>query len=75
MKRRQQGTSAYYSIADKMVFELCDMVCSRLRDRLEAQAGAFGARLRAIERGEKLRDAEKRRSAASVPVRALRLAR
>jgi len=47
VKRRQQGTSVYYSIADAMVFELCDMVCSRLRDRLEAQVGALNARVRA----------------------------
>jgi len=47
VKRRQQGTSAYYSIADPMVFELCDMICSRLRDRLEAQVGALNARVRA----------------------------
>jgi DNA-binding transcriptional ArsR family regulator len=37
VRRRQVGTSAYYSIADEMVFEMCEMVCSRLRDRLEAQ--------------------------------------
>jgi DNA-binding transcriptional ArsR family regulator len=43
IKRRQVGTSALYSIADEMVFELCEMVCSRLRDRLEAQAGALRA--------------------------------
>lgn len=47
VKRRQQGTSVYYSIADAMVFELCDMICSRLRDRLEAQVGALNARVRA----------------------------
>ncbi len=41
IKRRQVGTSARYSIADEMVFELCEMVCSRLRDRLEAQASAL----------------------------------
>jgi DNA-binding transcriptional ArsR family regulator len=41
IKRRQAGTSARYSIADEMVFELCEMVCSRLRVRLEAQAGAL----------------------------------
>src|SRR5712675_1805196 len=40
VKRRQQGTTVYYSIADAMVSELCDMICSRLRDRLEAQVGA-----------------------------------
>jgi DNA-binding transcriptional ArsR family regulator len=43
VKRRQQGTSAYYAIADQMVFELCDMICTRLRDRLEAQVGALRA--------------------------------
>jgi DNA-binding transcriptional ArsR family regulator len=46
VKRRQQGNSAYYAIADNMVFELCDMICSRLRDRLEAQVGALDARAR-----------------------------
>jgi DNA-binding transcriptional ArsR family regulator len=41
VKRRQQGTSVYYSIADEMVLELCDLICSRLRVRLEAQVGAL----------------------------------
>jgi len=43
VKRRQQGTTVYYSIADEMVFE---MICSRLHDRLEAQVGALKARMR-----------------------------
>lgn len=47
VKRRPQGTNVYYSIADAMVFELCDMICSRLRDRLEAQVGALNAPARA----------------------------
>jgi DNA-binding transcriptional ArsR family regulator len=46
VKRRQQGTVVYYSIADEMVLELCDMICSRLRDRLEAQVGALRSRMR-----------------------------
>lgn len=46
VKRRQQGTSVYYSIADEMVLELCDLICSRLRDRLEAQVGALKGRIR-----------------------------
>ena len=46
VKRRQQGTAIYYSIADAMVFELCEMICSTLRDRLKAQVGALNARLR-----------------------------
>ncbi|MGO9452590.1 MAG: ArsR/SmtB family transcription factor [Candidatus Binataceae bacterium] len=45
VERRQQGNSAYYSIADEMVFELCDMICSRLRERLEAQVGALNGRM------------------------------
>jgi DNA-binding transcriptional ArsR family regulator len=47
LNRRQQGTNAYYAIADTMVFELCEMICARLRESLEAQAGALGARIRA----------------------------
>ena len=46
VRRRQQGTTVYYSIADAMVSELCDMICSRLRDRLEAQVGALRPRMR-----------------------------
>lgn len=50
LQRRQQGNTAYYAIADAMVFELCDMICSRLRDRLEAQVGALNGRGRARTR-------------------------
>jgi DNA-binding transcriptional ArsR family regulator len=39
--RRQEGNTAYYSIADETVFELCDLVCSGLRQRLAAQASAL----------------------------------
>jgi len=46
LRRRQQGTTVYYSIADAMVSELCDMICSRLRNRLEAQVGALKPRVR-----------------------------
>lgn len=47
LQRRQQGNSVYYSIADEMVFELCDMICTRLRDRLETQVTALSGRIRA----------------------------
>ena len=50
LKRRQEGNTAFYGIADAMVFELCDMICSRLRDRLEAQVGALNGRARARAR-------------------------
>jgi DNA-binding transcriptional ArsR family regulator len=46
LDRRQQGTSIFYRIADPMVFELCEMVCSRLRERLEAQVGALNRSIR-----------------------------
>ena len=46
VKRRQQGTTVYYSIADEMVFELCEMICARLHDRLEAQVDALRVRMR-----------------------------
>ena len=41
--RRQQGSTANYSIADETVFELCELVCAGVRDRLESQVGAMGA--------------------------------
>jgi DNA-binding transcriptional ArsR family regulator len=50
LKRRRQGNTALYGIADAMVFELCDMICTRLRDRLEAQVGALNGRARARPR-------------------------
>lgn len=50
VKRRADGNSAFYSIADAMVFELCDIICSKLRDRLEAQVGALDARIEAQSR-------------------------
>lgn len=39
--RRQEGNTVYYAIADESVFQLCDVVCSSVRERLEAQAEAF----------------------------------
>ena len=48
--RRQEGNTVYCAIADKTVFELCDVVCSSLRQRLEAHAGAFGQTIKAARR-------------------------
>ncbi len=39
--RRRQGTSAYYRIADESVFELCDLVCGSIHDRLLAELEEF----------------------------------
>lgn len=47
VRRRQQGNSANYSIADETVFELCELVCDGVRGRLEAQVGALNRRMRA----------------------------
>ena len=35
--RRKQGTSAYYRIVDDSIFQLCDLVCGSIHDRLLAQ--------------------------------------
>ena len=39
--RRPDKNSAYYSIADDSVFELCEIVCGKLADRLLSQAQAL----------------------------------
>ena len=39
--RRQEGTTVYCFVADQSVLELCDVVCSSVRDRLQAQAEAL----------------------------------
>lgn len=46
--RRQEGSNAYYYIADPMIFELCEMVCSGMRQRLEQQIGALQRTARVI---------------------------
>lgn len=44
LERRQEGNTVYYSIGDETVYELCELVCSSIQGRLEAQASAFGGR-------------------------------
>jgi ArsR family transcriptional regulator len=39
--RRREGTSAYYSIIDDSVFDLCDNVCGGIENNLEAKRKAF----------------------------------
>lgn len=43
LNRRSEGTSAYYSVADELIFELCNLVCDRLASRIEQQAKYFRA--------------------------------
>lgn len=38
---RKEGLSTYCYIADPMVNELCEMMCQRLRDEMEAKARAL----------------------------------
>lgn len=44
--RRQDKNLVFYAITDPMVFELCEMVCERMQDRLLAQAGTLRRRSR-----------------------------
>ncbi len=41
--RRKQGLNAYYRIADKTVYELCDLVCGSIHDRLAADLDSFSS--------------------------------
>lgn len=50
LARRQEGNTVYCSIADESVFELCEVVCASLRERIGAQAGAFGHSLAPMRR-------------------------
>jgi DNA-binding transcriptional ArsR family regulator len=44
--RRQEGSAAYYRVADPVALELCDLVCNRLAIRLTDQARSLGGRAR-----------------------------
>jgi len=44
VKRRQRGNTVFCSTADPIVFELCEIICSRPHDWIEARVGAFRAR-------------------------------
>lgn len=39
--RRKQGLKAYYRITDETVFELCDLVCGSIQDRLLGELERF----------------------------------
>jgi ArsR family transcriptional regulator len=44
LRRRKEGLNVFYGIADPVVFELCDLVCSRLHAELERKAAHFERR-------------------------------
>ena len=37
VRRRKDGLFVYYAIADKSVFELCDLMCGRLEAEMKAR--------------------------------------
>jgi ArsR family transcriptional regulator len=41
LRREQRGNVVFYSIADETIFELCEVVCGSLEERLKRQAKAF----------------------------------
>ncbi|PSB34368.1 ArsR/SmtB family transcription factor [Stenomitos frigidus] len=41
LTRHPKGTSAYYEIADPLVFEFCELACNQIGDRLRQQAETF----------------------------------
>jgi len=43
VKREKRGNSAYYSVADPAVFELCEIVCGNIERALDEELRAFGA--------------------------------
>lgn len=42
LSRQAQGVSAYYAISDPIVYELCDLVCDRILDRMQQQVETVG---------------------------------
>ena len=42
VKRRQEGNTAFYAIADESIFTLCEVVCNSLEAQLKDQAQIFG---------------------------------
>lgn len=42
LDRRREGNQVFYSIADPMIFDLCALVCGKLRKDAQQQLAAFG---------------------------------
>ena len=43
VRRRKDGLNVYYQICDETIFDLCEVVCASLHDRLAAQIGELPA--------------------------------
>ncbi|BAZ44007.1 ArsR family transcriptional regulator [Chondrocystis sp. NIES-4102] len=41
LSRKPQGVAVYYEIQDPMIFELCELVCDRLYERMQQKADKF----------------------------------
>ncbi len=41
LSRQPQGVSVYYEVSDPLIFELCELVCDRIYDRMQEQAKQF----------------------------------
>ena len=41
VSRRKAGLTANYRVTDETIFDLCDLVCTRLRDQLETRKKAL----------------------------------
>lgn len=41
LQRRKEGLQVFYAIADPSIFQLCELVCGSIEQRLAAQAEAF----------------------------------
>lgn len=40
--RRKDGLNSFYKITDETIFELCEVVCSRLKQQFDARRAVFG---------------------------------
>lgn len=47
LRRRQEGNSVYYSIADPMVFQLCETICKGIQKRLDQQVQIYSSAYKA----------------------------
>lgn len=50
VERSTQGTTAFYSIADPRVYQLCDLVCGHMAQRFVSQAQLWGAPASRVKR-------------------------
>ncbi len=42
VERRKEGLNSFYKVSDETIFELCDVVCARLKEQLESRRAIFG---------------------------------